>query len=420
LTIHAERVIRRNLAKVLLAASRQYPVVTVTGPRQSGKTTLCRATFPSKPYISLEALDMRDYATRDPRGLLAEHAKGAVIDEVQRAPELLSYLQAEVDERPAAGRFILTGSHHLGLSAAVSQSLAGRTAVLHLLPPSLDELQRFPDAPKTLWETMYAGSYPRIHDRHIAASRWLADYVATYVERDVRDVLRVTELSTFATFLKLCAARTGQEINLSALGSDAGVTHNTARAWLSVLEASFLCFRLPAWHVNVTKQAVKAGKLHFFDAGLACHLLGISDPEQIRHHPLRGALFESWVASEVYKARVHRGLEPRLFHYRDARRLEVDLLVDLGVEALLVEAKSSETLASDFFDSLVALSGLLAERKLRSRSFLIFAGATGQARTQTEVLPWNRIASAPWGPAPLPTARRKARPRSSRARRRPS
>jgi len=411
-------VIRRNLASVLRAAARKYPVVTVTGPRQSGKTTLCRAVFPGKAYVSLEALDVRDYATRDPRGFLAQYRQGAVIDEVQRAPELLSYLQAEVDERPTPGRFILTGSQHLGLSAAVSQSLAGRTAVLHLLPPGLDELRRFPDPPTTLWETLFAGAYPRIHDRGIPPARWLSDYVATYVERDVRDVLRITELSSFATFLKLCAARTGQEINLSALGGDAGVTHNTARAWLSVLEASFLCFRLPAWHVNVTKQAVKAGKLHFFDVGLACHLLGILEPDQLRHHPLRGALFESWVASEVYKSRVHRGLEPRLFHYRDARRLEVDLLVDLGAEALLVEAKSAQTIARDFFDSLAKLSDLLAARNLRPRCFVIYGGTSGQSRRQAEVVPWEKIASGPWAPKGPPSGRERAlaRPRGKRPR----
>jgi predicted AAA+ superfamily ATPase len=404
LTIHATRqilscVIRRNLERTLRQAARQYPVVTVTGPRQSGKTTLCRAVFPRKPYVSLEALDVREFATRDPRGFLAEHPRGAVIDEVQHAPGLLSYLQVEVDERPAPGRFILTltGSQHMGLSAAVSQSLAGRTAVLHLLPPSLDELQRFAKAPNTLWETLFAGAYPRIHDRGIPPGRWLSDYVATYVERDVRQVLRVAELSTFTTFLKLCAARTGQEINLSALGGDAGVTHNTVRAWLSVLEATFVCFRVPAWHVNVTKQAVKAGKLHFFDAGLACHLLGISEPAQLQHHPLRGSVFESWVASEVCKARVHQGLPPRLFHYRDAKRLEVDLLVEGRAKTLLVEAKSAQTVASDFFGPLDRVGELLADKGVDTQRIVVYGGATSQTRSQARVIPWSQIASVTWG-----------------------
>lgn len=385
--------IRRNLSSVLRAAARQYPVVTLTGPRQSGKTTLCRAVFPRKAYVSFEALDVREYATRDPRGFLAEYRGGAVLDEVQHVPGLLSYLQIEVDERPKPGRFVLTGSQHLGLSAAVSQSLAGRTAVLHLLPPSLDELHRFPGAPTELWATLTSGAYPRIHDRGIPPARWLSDYVATYVQRDVPDVLRVTDRSAFVTFLKLCAARTGQELNLAALGADAGVTHNTARAWLSVLEATFICFRAPAWHVNVTKQAVKAAKLHFFDAGLACHMLGIQGPEQLRHHPLRGPLFETWVASELFKARAHRGLEPRIFHYRDAKRLEVDLLVEAPDATLLVEVKSAATVAPDFFDQLSRLSELMGARRLPSRSFLVHGGEVAQRRSVARVVPWDQIAS---------------------------
>jgi uncharacterized protein len=389
-------VIARNLAKVLRAAAKQYPVVTVTGPRQSGKTTLCRAVFPKKAYVSLETLDTREYARSDPRGFLAEHARGAVIDEVQHVPELLSYLQVEVDERPRAGRFILTGSQQLAVSEAVSQSLAGRTAVLHLLPLGLDELCRFPGAPRTLWHTLFAGAYPRIHDRKVPPARWLADYVTTYVERDVRQILQVTELQTFSTFVKLCAARTAQEINLSSLGADAGITHNTARAWLSVLEASFLCFRAPAWHVNVTSQAVKAPKLHFFDSGLACQLLGIREPEHLRHHPMRGAIFESWVASEIEKSRVHRGLRPNLFHYRDAKKLEVDLLVEGAEEALLVEAKSGATIASDFFASLTRLATVLAERRHASRSFVVYGGESGQRRKSARVVPWHEVAKIRW------------------------
>ncbi|MBI2894749.1 MAG: ATP-binding protein [Deltaproteobacteria bacterium] len=388
--------INRDLGRTLRAVARLYPVVTVTGPRQSGKTTLCKAIFPRKPYVSLEALDVRDFAAVDPRGFLAEYRRGAVIDEVQNAPGLLSYLQVDVDENPVPGRFVLTGSQHLGLSAAVSQSLAGRTAILYLLPPGLNELERFPAAPSSLWDTLFAGAYPRIHDRRIPPVRWLSDYVSTYVQRDVRALLRVTELSTFATFLKLCAARTGQEVNLSALGSDAGITHDTARAWLSVLEASFICFRAPAWHVNVTSQAVKAPKLHFFDSGLACHLLGIRDPGQLAHHPLRGALFESWVASEIFKARAHRGLEPALYHYRDAKRLEVDLLVNAGEVALLVEAKSAQTIAPDFFGSLDKLSALLTAIGRASRAYVVYGGASGQRRAKAQVLPWHEIASVGW------------------------
>jgi predicted AAA+ superfamily ATPase len=386
-------VIERSLRPALIEAARHYPIVTLTGPRQSGKTTLCRAAFPLKPYVTLEPLDVREFATRDPRGFLAEHGAGAIIDEVQHAPELLSYLQAEVDERPQPGRFILTGSQHLALSAAVSQSLAGRSAVLHLLPVSLEELRRFPSPPGDLWATLFSGAYPRIHDRRIPPSRWLADYVATYVQRDVRQILRIGELGTFSLFLRLCAGRVGQEVNLSALGADAGVAHNTVRAWLSVLETSFLCFRVPAWHVNVTKQAVKAPKLHFFDSGLVCYLLGIRSPDELRHHPLRGALFESWVAAEIYKARAHTGHEPRLWHFRDAKGLEVDLVVEGESSTLLIEVKSGATVPSDFFAPLEKLAERFAAQPgtRMAKKYLVYGGDSGQRRREATVMPWGEV-----------------------------
>ncbi len=388
----------RNIAGPLEELARQYPVVTVTGPRQAGKTTLSRQTFPDKAYVSLEPLDTREAAAADPRGFLAEFAAGAVIDEVQHVPQLLSYLQVEVDERPDAGRFVLTGSQHFGLVDSIAQSLAGRTGILHLLPPSFDELQRFAHPPDDLLTTLWMGAYPRIHDRGIPADRWLADYVTTYVQRDVRQVLKVVDLASFASFLRLAAGRTAQEVNLSDLGGDAGVTHNTARAWLSVLEASFLCVRLPAWHRNVRKQAVKSPKLHFLDSGLVCHLLGIRDPEQLRHHPLRGAVFESWVVAEIWKARVHRGLDTRLSHYRDAKRLEVDVLVELVNSLALVEAKSGATVAGDMLRPLHRLvEGLRASGEHRALDLrLVCGGAERHRREGVAVTPWSDIQALDW------------------------
>ncbi len=323
--------IDRNITPQLRALAGHYPVVALTGPRQSGKTTLCRAVFPDRPYVSLEALDLRAFAQEDPRGFLAEYQDGAVLDEIQRVPGLLSYLQTEVDERPEPGRFILTGSQHLGLSESIAQSLAGRCGLLTLLPPSLDELTRFPNAPDDLYTLLWQGAYPRIYDRGIPAHQWLADYLATYVQRDVRQIVNVGDLQTFSGFLRLCAGRSAQEVNLSALGADAGVSHNTARAWLSVLETSFVLHRLPAWHANLRKQLVKAPKLHLFDSGLLCYLLGIQEPAQLRLHPLRGAVFESWAVAEVYKAQTNQGpaacavplsREPR-HRDRPARRIRV-------------------------------------------------------------------------------------------------
>jgi predicted AAA+ superfamily ATPase len=388
--------IPRTLQPVAQEAARHYPVVTITGPRQSGKTTLARMAFPGLAYVSLEPLDRQQHARSDPRGFLAEHRAGAILDDVQRVPELLGYLQEEVDLRPDPGRFVLTGSQHLGLGGAVAQSLAGRTAVLNLLPPSLEELVRFPAAPTELWEVIWTGAYPRIHDRGIPADRWLADYVTTYVQRDVRQVLQVGDLASFTTLLTLAAGRTAQELNLSGLGGDAGVSHNTARAWLSVLEAGFLCFRLTPWLPNLRKRLIKAPKLHFFDTGLVCHLLGIASPAQLRSHPLRGAIFESWLASELTKARWHRGHAVHLHHLRETRGAEVDLVLERGQHVSLIEAKSGATLAPDMLRHLLDLDARLSG----GAELVLVHGGEGEGigvRQGVSIVPWRALHSLDWG-----------------------
>lgn len=383
--------IPRKLQIKLQELAGYYPVVVVTGPRQSGKTTLCQNTFPEKAYVSLESLDTRDYAHSDPRGFLEEYREGAIIDEVQQAPDLLSYLQSEVDSEPEAGRFILTGSQHFGLSQAISQSLAGRCGTLSLLPPDLEELSAFPNAPADLYTALWQGSYPRIYDKEIPAHQWLADYIRTYVQRDVRAVLNVGDLLAFSNFIKLCAGRTSQEINLSSLGGDAGVSHNTARAWLSILETSFIIYRLPAWHANIRKQVVKAPKIHFFDSGLICYLLGIREPGQLRHHPLRGAIFESWVVSELYKAQLNRGEEPNMFHYRESRGPEIDLFVNRGDILHAIEIKSGATVASDAFRNFRDLGERLHKTSLPDeiKYHVIFGGEQSQKRTGIQLLSWR-------------------------------
>jgi len=385
--------IRRDLQPVLVESAAAYPVVTLTGPRQSGKTTLCRATWPDKPYVSLATRDRRAYVNEDPRGFLHEHRAGVIIDEVQHAPDLLGYLQEEVDERPDPGRFVLTGSQSLALGSAVSQSLAGRTAVHHLLPPSLAALRRFPDAPTELFDVLWAGAFPRIHDRGLRPDRWLPDYVTTYIERDVRQILGVRDLEAFATLLRLMAGRSAQEVNLSALGGDAGLTHKTVRAWMSVLEASFLATRLAPWHTTVRKQLIKAPKLHFLDTGLVCHLLGIETAQQLRHHPLRGPIFESWVAAELLKQAHHSGRRPRLFHYRDARRLEVDLVQEGPDRITLVACKSGATVHSESWASLHRLKEALRRRPGAPPvdCVVVYGGDAQQARSDVTVLPWSAL-----------------------------
>ena len=273
--------------------------------------------------------------------------------------------------------------------------------MLTLLPLGHDEVLRFPDTPGDLFATMWRGGYPAIYDRHPEPADWLGSYVATYVERDVRQILNVTDLLAFQNFLRLCAGRSAQLLNLSGLAADAGVTHNTARAWLSVLEASYLAFRLPALHANVRKRLVKAPKLHFYDTGLLCYLLGIVDPDQLRHHPLRGAVFETWVVSEIAKARLHRGLPPSLSHYRDRKGDEIDAVLDRGDGIVAIEAKSGQTVAKDFFPPLVRFDAVFGQPQGRRpvARVLAYGGDRSEHRHECRVLPWNRLKDFDWAGA---------------------
>ena len=387
--------VHRCLASRLKEAAASFTVVTLTGPRQSGKTTLCRAEFPDKVYANLEAPDTRAFALDDPRGFLAQFPDGAVLDEIQRAPELLSYLQVLVDENPLPGRWILTGSQNLAMMDSVNQSLAGRTAVLRLLPMSFDEMTEFANAPQTLNEVLFTGGYPRILDQNIPASDWLASYVSTYIERDVRQLSKVGDLNTFQKFVALCAGRTGQLLNYSNLAADCGITQPTAKKWLSILEASYLVFLQPNWSGNHRKRLVKMPKLHFLDVGLACWLLGIRAPEHLEAHPLRGALFETWVATEVWKHRLHRGISGPLNFYRDKTGLEADILIQESEYTLLAEAKAGQTVASDSFKPLNRVAATLEESS-SLRKVLVYGGEELQERTDVLLLPWRQVQSGPW------------------------
>lgn len=365
----------RTLAHVLRERARQYPIVTVTGPRQSGKTTLCRAVFPDLPWVSLEAPDVRSQALDDPRGLLARYPTGAVLDEVQRAPDLLSYLQDDVDRRPdVRGRWILTGSHNLLLLKAVSQSLAGRTALLNLLPLAFEELPAEWLAESSWQELALQGGYPAPLHRGIPGDVWLSDYVATYLDRDVRDVLRVSDLRVFERFVRLCAGRAGQLVNLSALGADAGIAHQTAQSWLSVLEATFVTFFLQPWSPNLTTREVRSPKLYFWDTGLLCWLLGLRHVGDLDLHPLRGAIFENMVAVDMHKQALHRGRRPNWWFYRDAKGLEVDLLQVEGMRRLAVEVKSGATLQGEWSAPLLKFRARLRERGEDAELAVVFGG----------------------------------------------
>jgi predicted AAA+ superfamily ATPase len=369
---------RRTMEPHLRRMVRQYPVVFLTGPRQSGKTTLSRVAFPRFAYSLLEDIDEREFARADPRGFLArfDGKQGVVLDEVQRVPELFSYLQGIAD-RPRSPRMVLTGSQQFQLSRRIGQTLAGRAAVLSLFPLSVSELSgRRPVDPARLDRVapgaatpaldlnriLFSGMYPRIHAHRLAPREWLSGYVQTYVERDVRDVLNIGDLEAFDRFLMLMAGRTGQLLNLSSLASDCGISQPTARRWVSVLEASGVVALLRPHHANFRKRLVKSPKAYFLDTGLACFLLGLRSPRDLEAHPLHGPLFETLVVSEVYKAFAHRGERPPLFFWRDRTGHEVDIVVDLGRRTVPVEVKLSRTVRSDAFRGLDLYTSLAGVR----------------------------------------------------------
>ena len=382
--------IEREITDRLTALFRQYPFVTVTGPRQSGKTTLCRTAFPNLAYANLEAPDQREFAESDPRGFLAQLGEGAIIDEVQHVPALLSYLQVLADELGRNSLFILSGSEQFKLSNAISQSLAGRTALLRLLPFSLWE-RRLTGASETIDDIVFSGFYPRILDRGLDPHQALGDYFETYVERDVRRLGEIRNLSAFRRFVRLCAGRVGQLMNLSSLGSDAGVSHTTVRQWLTVLETSYIIFQLPPFHANLRKRLIKSPKFYFYDVGLASYLIGIENADQVATHPLRGPLFENLVIAEALKHRFNRGRQANFSFYRDSKGLECDLLYETGQSISAIEIKSGSTVSSDYFGALNRVAEFIPNVNSK---YVVYGGTTRQSRYDCTVLPLSDLGGA--------------------------
>lgn len=381
--------ITRVLGARIKSIARKMPVIVVTGPRQSGKSTLIRQLFPEHKYLNLEDIELRQFALTDPKAFLDLGDQKAIIDEVQYAPDLISYIQVISDREKIAGQFVLSGSQNLMLMESITQSLAGRVAIFKLLPFSLEEIKNTNFSLPEYEDYILRGFYPRIYDLDLDAGSWLRDYLTTYVERDVRQLLNVGDLNTFRQFLEVLSGRVGQLVNFSEIGNIVGVSYKTVNRWLSVLETSFIIYTLRPYHKNFNKRIVKTSKLYFYDTGLACALLNIRNVEDLNRHFAKGALFENFVINEIMKNQLNQNLTPQNYFWNAAGNFEIDLLLDLGGRLIPIEIKSARTINSHFFDGLryfQPLSGALPKD-----SFLIYGGDEVQKRSVANVLSWRNL-----------------------------
>lgn len=376
---------KRDIVSYAQEVATRYPVVTIVGPRQAGKTTVARAAFPKKSYVSLETPDQREFAQKDPKRFLAQYPDGAILDEIQRVPNLVSYIQTIVDEHPGHGRFILTGSHNFLLRNSVNQSLAGRTAIVQLLPLALSEISELAKS-WSLEDAIFHGGYPRVLAESLPPTEAYANYFATYVERDLRELAAIKDLATFQRFVRLCAGRIGQPLNLSGLGNEAGVSHTTAREWLSLLEASYIVFLLPPHHRNFNKRITKSPKLYFCDVGLASHLLGISMPQQLTRDPARGHLFENLAVLEMLKSCWNSGKTFHFSFFADSAAREVDLLMNYGQYIVPIEIKAGTTVIADFFKGLDWFCTLRPDDMVHPA--LVYGGASASQRQNYHITPF--------------------------------
>jgi uncharacterized protein len=378
----------RDAQARIQSLSQWYPIIAVTGPRQSGKTTLVKQVFANKPYLTLEDPDVRATALADPRGFLNLYPGGAILDEAQRAPELFSYLQGIVDARQMMGQWVLAGSQQLGLMSDISQSLAGRVGLLQLLPFSVGELLAGEALPtsRSVEDMLWRGLYPAPAVRKVPPADWYADYFATYIERDVRQMVQVRDLAAFRLFVRMCAARTGQLLNLSALAADCGIATNTAKGWLSVLEASYITFTLTPHHANFGKQLTKSPKLYFHDTGLAAWLAGLRSGEALGLSSMRGALFENWAVCEALKHAYNQRLDMPLNFWRNKSGVEVDLLITMASRLHAVEFKAGQTVASDWFGSLKKYAALHGQAMPQT---LVYGGAAAHTRPGVQIIGWR-------------------------------
>jgi predicted AAA+ superfamily ATPase len=382
--------INREAQLKLLQLSNSFKAIAVIGPRQAGKTTLVKTTFPDKPYYSLENPDIRNFAVDDPRGFLKTMPNGAILDEVQRVPILFSYLQEILDNSPAKGIFILTGSNNFLLQENISQTLAGRVAYLNLLPFTANELESEKLLPETDEEVLFNGFYPPIYDQKINPTDWMPNYIKTYIERDVRQIKNITDLLVFEKFMRVLAGRTGQELNLSAISNEVDVNLKTIQSWIGILENSFIIYLLKPYYQNYNKTIVKRPKVYFYDTGLVCSFLRISNASQLENHPLKGSVFETMVVIELVKKFTNIGIIPPLFYWRDKTGHEIDVVVDYEGKLTPIEIKSGKTINTDFFKHLKYWNNL----SKNDNSLIIYSGNQEQQRSDgTIVTNWHNINS---------------------------
>jgi predicted AAA+ superfamily ATPase len=375
--------IDRMAASYIAEISKKFPVITLTGPRQSGKTTLAKAIFRHLPYVNLENLEVLAVVRQDPQRFLRLHGDGVVIDEVQNFPEIFSYIQVRSDEVGKPGMFVLTGSSQFELLSKVTQSLAGRTALVKLLPFSIEELQRA-GISKDVDEFIFTGFYPRIYDQNIAPPDVYAGYFETYIEKDIRQFGQIQNLSLFHKFVKLCAGRIGQILNIAGLANDTGISHTTAQSWLSMLQAGYVIFLLEPYFANISKRLIKSPKLYFYDVGLAAHLMGIEHKKQVETHPLRGNLFENMVVMEILKYRFNQGKRNNLHFYRDSNGNEVDVLYSVAQHLFPMEIKSAETVNSEFFKGLQRFEKIFSD--LPYGKALVYGGKNGYQQQDIRIV----------------------------------
>lgn len=382
------------MASPIREMMQQFPMVSVTGPRQSGKTTLLREMFPGFQYVNFEDPEMRLFFEQDPRGFLRQYARYVIFDEAQRVPTLFSYLQVRADEDRIMGQYLLSGSQNFLLLEKISQSLAGRVAVCRLLPFSHAELRAHPGEPlmpDSVEAAIFKGGYPVLYDRAAAHAPYFQSYLQTYVERDVRSVLNIKDLNSFQIFLRLCAGRVGQPLNLQSLATESGISVPTIKNWLSILEASYILFQLPPFFEDFHKRLVKSPKLYFYDTGLLCHLLGISEAAQIGQHYARGSLFENMVILELMKNRLNRNAQPSFFFWQDSHKVEVDLLELAGLDTHLFEMKYSETPRAEFFKGLQSFREHAPEHRKSGKNWVVYAGEETQQRSAATIESWRRL-----------------------------